>query len=107
MLLHRDNDLAQILTGDLNCDPQNPAIRSLLAAGWADTMPDKDLFRPTLHDFIGTAWHEDLGICGKGRMDYIFVRGVTPQHNAEIIYDHDDEVYPSDHFFVFSKQKDI
>lgn len=99
--------LPQILTGDLNCDPENPAIRSLAAAGWIDTMPEKDAFLPTLHDFIGTAWHQDLGICGKGRMDYIFVRGITPLRNAAIIRDHDGEIYPSDHFFVFSEQKDI
>jgi endonuclease/exonuclease/phosphatase family metal-dependent hydrolase len=102
-----DEKLVQILTGDLNCDPENTAIKALVSAGWTDTMPEKDLFRPTLHDFIGTAWHEDLGICGKGRMDYIFFRGLMPERNAVIVYDHDGEIYPSDHFFVFSEQKDI
>ena len=102
-----DPALAQILTGDLNCDPENSAVKSLVSAGWTDTMPAEDAFRPTCHDFAGTAWHGDLGICGKGRMDYIFVRGITPRRNAEIVCDHDGEIYPSDHFFVFSEQTEI
>jgi endonuclease/exonuclease/phosphatase family metal-dependent hydrolase len=99
--------IVQILTGDLNCDPDNTAITSLVNSSWIDTMPQKDMYSPTFHDYIGTDWKEDLGICGKGRMDYIFVRGIKPEINAQIVYDHEDEVFPSDHFFVFSDQKDI
>jgi len=98
-----DPALVQILTGDLNCDPENTAMKALVSAGWTDTMPEDEIFRPTFHEFIGTAWKGDLGICGKGRMDYVYVRGVTPRRNARIVYDHDGEVYPSDHFFVFAE----
>ena len=80
-----DPALVQILTGDLNCDPENTAMKTLVSAGWVDTMPEDETFRPTFHEFIGTAWSGDLGICGKGRMDYIYVRGVTPRRNARIV----------------------
>ena len=97
-----DKDLPQILTGDLNCDPDNPAIVCLEENNWLDTMPKELRYAPTCHEFLGYNNKFDYGICGKGRMDYIYIRGKLRTRECHIIDDCRGTMYPSDHFFVCS-----
>ncbi|MBR6374599.1 MAG: endonuclease/exonuclease/phosphatase family protein, partial [Victivallales bacterium] len=93
-------DIPHILTGDLNCDANNTAVKALEAAGWKDTMPeDKRLF-PTCHDFLGDKWRGPMPDGQSGRMDYIFIRGALEAKATEIICDHSGTMYPSDHYFL-------
>ena len=97
-----DKELPQILTGDLNCDPDNLAIKTLEENNWLDTMPEKDRYAVTCHEFKGKEGNFDFGICGKGRMDYIYIRGKLRTRDCRILDNSDNNVYPSDHYFVCS-----
>ena len=94
-----DASLPQILTGDLNCPPQDNAIGILERSGWRDTMPEKDRFAVTCHEFMGTEWPDS----GRSRIDYIFVRGGIGIGGTEIIRDREGAIYPSDHYFIVSE----
>ena len=101
-------DCPMILTGDMNSDRTNPAIRAFKEAGWRDTYEavhgpaDPG---PTVHWFLGpdhmkkTAtfdwWPDD-----QGKVDWIFVRGDVKVTDAEIVRDSHDGRYPSDHYFL-------
>jgi endonuclease/exonuclease/phosphatase family metal-dependent hydrolase len=99
---------AQILTGDMNCDIQNPAVQSLIDNGWHDTYAAvHNIKEPgrTMHWFFGPEckgkqpdldwWSNDLG-----KIDWIFTRGNCKAVQAEIIQDARDGLFPSDHYFV-------
>ena len=93
-------EIPQVLTGDLNCDPCNSAVKALEAAGWRDSMPARDRMAPTFHDFQGEQWRGPLPDGQCGRMDYIFLRGPVRAPGANILKDHRGPLYPSDHFFL-------
>ena len=98
-----ENFMPQILTGDLNCDVNNPAMKLLFSAGWRDTYAEATGIadeRFTAHDFLGEAWNGDLGVCGNGKMDWILVRGPVRTLSSALVMDHRDDLYPSDHYFV-------
>lgn len=95
--------LPQILTGDLNCDVHNPAIQILLKNGWRDSHAEATGIadeRFTFHEFKGEAWHDDLGICGNGKMDWILLKGPARAISSRLVLDHQGSLYPSDHYFV-------
>ena len=100
-----DPELPQILTGDLNCDPDNKAIKILESSNWRDTLAETDRYTLTCHEFLGKECPGDFGICGRGRMDYIYLRGKASNVASCIIDDEKDGVYPSDHYFVFADVK--
>jgi endonuclease/exonuclease/phosphatase family metal-dependent hydrolase len=97
------NAIPQILTGDLNCDAQNEAIRILFNNSWRDTWiechPGENA-PLSFHAFEGENFKGDPGLCGNGKMDYVLVRGPIRTKNAEILRPQPGEIYPSDHFFV-------
>lgn len=97
-----------ILTGDMNCDRRNPAIESYKAAGWCDTYEavhggaDPGY---TFHFFRGVDYVPDPANdawwpVDQGKVDWIFTRGDVKVTGAEIVRDHENDRYPSDHFFV-------
>ncbi len=91
-------DYPQILTGDMNCNLDNPAILSFKAAGWVDTYAA--VHGPadpgnTFHGFLGPK----LGRY-EGKIDWIFVRGQAQATSAQIITTSVDGRYPSDHYFI-------
>lgn len=94
------DEYPQILTGDLNDEPDKPAIECLRAAGWLDTHhlvhgaqePER-----TFHGFKGPAFDGP-----QGKIDYIFVQGGVAARNVQIVKDHDGDLYPSDHYFVLA-----
>jgi endonuclease/exonuclease/phosphatase family metal-dependent hydrolase len=88
----------QILTGDMNCDAMNPALRSFSGAGWHDTYAAvHGAADPgsTFHGFLGPAYTGN-----DGKIDWIFVRGKLRTSDAAIIRTSADGRYPSDHYFV-------
>ena len=100
-----DEDLPQILTGDLNCAPDNRAVKILESASWRDTLAGKERRRLTCHEFKGKACTPYFGICGGGRMDHICMRGRVLCKASHIVDDEKDGVCPGDHYFVFADLK--
>jgi endonuclease/exonuclease/phosphatase family metal-dependent hydrolase len=88
----------QILTGDMNCTCDNPAIASFLSAGWIDTYAAvHGTANPgnTFHGFLGTGF-----ILEWGKIDWILVRGSLHIDGAAIINSSINGRYPSDHYFL-------
>ncbi len=88
----------QILAGDMNSDPGNPAIDLFLRSGWKDTYQAIHGIQDpgfTFHEFQGAQYDSKIG-----KIDWIFTRGNIEIVQAEIIRDHLDGRYPSDHYFL-------
>jgi endonuclease/exonuclease/phosphatase family metal-dependent hydrolase len=88
----------QVLTGDMNCRSDNTVIDAFKMVGWKDTYESANKSAdpgPTFHGFLG-----DNGTGTTGKIDWIFARGSVEVHRSEIIRDHDNDRYPSDHYFV-------
>ncbi|HEY9076779.1 MAG TPA: endonuclease/exonuclease/phosphatase family protein [Anaerolineaceae bacterium] len=88
----------QILTGDMNCNIENPAIQSFLQAGWNDTYETfhKKVFAGnSFHGFRGEYYSKE-----EGKIDFIFHRGNIRVDSAEIITESRNGRFPSDHYFV-------
>jgi len=101
-------EVSMILTGDMNCDRRNPAIRAFKDAGWRSAYEavhgDADP-GTTVHWFLGpdaVAKTRTLDFMPDdlGRIDWIFLRGGIDATDAEIVRDHDGGRYPSDHYFL-------
>ena len=89
----------QILTGDMNCDSTNAAIKAIESGGWRDTyaaIHGRDDPGPTFHAFQGPAFKRE----SPGKIDWIFSRGTVAVVDAGIIRDSTGNRYPSDHYFV-------
>jgi endonuclease/exonuclease/phosphatase family metal-dependent hydrolase len=89
---------AQLLTGDMNCNAQNPALVSFKAAGWQDTdeaVHGTGYAGNTFHGFLGPKYERP-----EGKIDWIFTRGNVRTHNAAIITASAGGRYPSDHYFL-------
>ena len=92
------DDYPQILTGDMNCDSQNPAIAAYRTGGWMDSygaLHGTENPGHTYHEFLGPRYVPEIG-----KMDWIFGRGKIKPVAAEIITDSAGERFPSDHYFV-------
>lgn len=83
-----------ILAGDLNGEPDNPAVLAL-SEYWHDPYP---LFHPE-EDPAGT-YHGFKGYADGKRIDYLLVSDGITAHRLDIIRDHLNGRYPSDHFPV-------
>ena len=92
------DDYPQLLTGNLNCDADNPAIAVLESAGWVDTYATVQGSLPPGHTYHGFQGVDHIAKVGK--MDWIFARGNIEARDAEIIDDAVDGRYPSDHYFI-------
>jgi len=95
--------LPQLLTGDLNAQATNPAIKRVAGAGWTDTYsaihgPADPGF--TAHGFDGPAHAKKLNGKHGGRIDWIWCRGPVKPLAAKIIRDGRNGRYPSDHYFL-------
>ena len=97
-----DASFPQVLTGDMNADKDNPAIRIFKDRRWKDTLEliygDSELGY-TGHKFLGAG----LPNAAQGRIDWVFVRGEIRVKSAEIVKDSIDGRYPSDHYFLSSE----
>lgn len=96
-------DFPQLLAGDFNVDMANAVVSAIEEAGWVDTYaavhgPDDPGF--TAHAFRGADFRPSSSQRQVGKVDFIFQRGPLRPVAAEIITDHRDGQFPSDHFFV-------
>ncbi len=105
--VHEEN-MPQVLTGDMNAAASNKAIALFKKALWRDTYTEAHD-----DDYDGISWHALEGDdCtrqqdvpgnekGEGRIDWIFVRGGFQCTGAAVRKDTDAAgVLPSDHYFV-------
>ncbi len=92
-----------IVMGDFNSPPRDKWIAWLLEKDrrypledvWVKTRPGEDGF--SFHNFSGN---------GKARIDYLLAsKGKFSVINAEVICDHDGNIWPSDHFPVWAELK--
>lgn len=94
------DEVAQVLTGDLNCDGTNPAIEVLRAGGWRDSyeaIHGTDDPGHTYHGFQGPAYSGEPRV---GKMDWVFVRGKVEVVDASVVATERQGRFPSDHYFV-------
>ncbi len=92
-------DFTQLLFGDFNSGIANVAIQTIKAAGYKDVW--EDINGEVEHGFTCHGWKFDRK---KGRrIDFIFHTPDVQTLSAEIVTDHPDDIYPSDHYFVFSE----
>ena len=98
-------EFPQLLVGDFNASMENPVYQRIEKYGWKDTYTA--IHGPTepggtVHRFQG----ENYIHRGKGRkIDFVFVKGGANPVRAEIIRDHVDGVYPSDHYFILAEMQ--
>lgn len=88
----------QILVGDMNCDRRHEPLAVFARYGWVDTYETIHGVQEagcTFHNFLGPAYEANFG-----KIDWIFVKGDVQTVDAEIIKDHVNGRYPSDHYFV-------
>ncbi len=97
-------EFPQLLTGDMNSHPNNPAIKNYKDGGWIDTYVsvhgDVD---PgfTAHGFKGEKLPEkNPDGTRKAKIDFIFCKGPVKSVTAAVIRDSRNGHYPSDHYFV-------
>jgi len=90
-------DCPFILMGDLNAAPNNPSVL---------TLTDK-LYDPYLDfhasDSVHGTFNGFKGIQKGNRIDYIFFQGISEVGALDIVRDHVNGQYPSDHFPIFSE----
>ena len=95
-----DTAFPQVLTGDMNCNAANPAMRSVFQAGWQDTYQQingADDPGNTFHGFMGAAAQN----AWEGKIDFVFSRGGLKATGAKIVTENESGRYPSDHYFVW------
>lgn len=92
------DEYPQVLTGDMNCEADNPTIDVFKAGGWVDTyggIHGTEDPGPTHHRFLGPGYVGD-----QGKIDWIFTRGAVQAEGAEIVTVSEDGRFPSDHYFL-------
>jgi endonuclease/exonuclease/phosphatase family metal-dependent hydrolase len=92
-----EKSLPVILTGDFNCDENNPAIKTILDFGLIDSyrkLNEKKTDEGTFHSFSGKTDGE--------KIDFIFVSKDFDASKSEIVHTSYNGRFPSDHFPVTS-----
>ncbi|WP_025763600.1 endonuclease/exonuclease/phosphatase family protein [Dyadobacter tibetensis] len=92
----------QILTGDFNATMRNPVYQKIKAAGWVDThsiLHGDQEAGFTMHSFKGSDYK---GNANTGRIDFIFSKGEVKTEASQIIRGHNNQLYPSDHYFMMA-----
>lgn len=86
-----------VLTGDFNSGENSSVLKAILDSN----LKPIDSWRAVHPENPGSGsgtFHSFTGATDKGRIDYIFVPPGTKITDAEIIHQHNGNVYPSDHF---------
>jgi endonuclease/exonuclease/phosphatase family metal-dependent hydrolase len=100
------DEFPQFLTGDMNCDADNQAIKTYLANGWKDTFNEiHGTLKPglTYHAYKGEDFTGDHITPGHvNKMDWIFYKGAVSVRNAEIIKETKNGKHHSDHYWVIA-----
>ena len=88
----------QVLTGDMNANSSNPALRAFFRSGWRDSYAEiHGELEPgnTFHQFLGSAYTGN-----DGKIDWILYRGALRPSAAEIVRTSENGRCPSDHYFI-------
>jgi endonuclease/exonuclease/phosphatase family metal-dependent hydrolase len=94
-----DPGFPQLLAGDFNSESTSPEHKILADAGWKDTYEilhkavDSDSTAPAIPGAAHTT-------APRRKIDFIYFHGNIKPLAAEIIREHEGDVYPSDHPFV-------
>ena len=97
-----NDDLIQILVGDLNNDVNSPVMQ-LLFSVFRDSHAEatgitEESF--SCHDFCGEKYKHNPSYPFNGKIDWILLKGNIRCSKSEMIMTHDGDVYPSDHYFI-------
>jgi endonuclease/exonuclease/phosphatase family metal-dependent hydrolase len=94
--------VAQVVVGDFNADPREPAYARMVAAGFRSSLVEVDGAEPAV------TWPSGIQAPGMDTdgdpdcLDYIWIRGAVRAVAARIVFDRaavgDPTLYPSDHF---------
>jgi len=99
------NSYPQLLCGDFNASAENKVYENVISAGWHDTYTAiHGNAEPgyTVHLFQGDKYEKK----GQGKkIDFVFARGEVESIESDIIKDHVNGKYPSDHYFVSAEIK--
>ncbi len=95
---------AQVVMGDFNADPHEPAHARMRAAGFRSAYAEANGAEPVV------TWPSGLQAPAMDTdgdpdcLDYIWIRGAVSVAGARLVYDrpaaHDATLYPSDHFGI-------
>ena len=94
-------DFPQLLVGDLNSTRTMPAVTELKSAGWTDSWEELHGSKDpggTVHAFEP----ESEAMKKRSKIDYIFHKGTVRTTASQIIKDHVNGQYPSDHYFLYA-----
>ncbi|WP_293301988.1 endonuclease/exonuclease/phosphatase family protein [Pedobacter sp. UBA4863] len=94
----------QILTGDFNSSPTSEPIKLATDNQFIDEFKiinGTQNAEATGHGFLGEKYQEVKGKAGN-RIDYIFTRGDIKATTCALIKDKKNDMYPSDHFFMYA-----
>jgi endonuclease/exonuclease/phosphatase family metal-dependent hydrolase len=93
---------AQVVVGDFNADPAEPAYARMRAAGFRSAHLEAHGAEPTVTWPSGLQAPAMDADGDPGCLDYIWLRGAAAVSAARVVYDrpavHDRTLYPSDHF---------
>ncbi len=100
-------EFPQILTGDMNCDASNAAMKIYFSNDWVDTyeaVHGTPMPGYTFHAFKGSGYeHRDRTDKDYiDKMDWILVKGAVNISGALIVTDSRDGRYSSDHYFIIA-----
>ena len=87
-----------VVMGDFNANPDNPSVSSLTEVSSPFPVDTYAATHPV--DQAAYTYHEFTGADVDGKIDYIFASPDWTVDAAEIIRDHNNGRYPSDHFPV-------
>ena len=101
----KNKDVPVIVTGDLNCGEQSPAIRFMQGESmklddkeWTASYKLVDTFRVVNPDATEVGTFNGFRAPGGGKIDYVFVSPGLKTISAEIIRTQREGRYPTDHF---------
>ncbi len=98
---------AQVVVGDFNADPREPAYRRMLDAGFRSAHAEANGGEPNITWPSGIQAPEMDTDGEPGCLDYIWVRGPIQVESCRVAFDRpaaeDPTLYPSDHFGLIAR----
>lgn len=97
------DDFPQILCGDFNSGIKNVPVNLLKEAGWKEMW--EAIHGEVEYGFTAHGFKADTKKKPGRRIDFIFAKGPVECLNSEVVTDHPNGIYPSDHYFVTAEVK--
>lgn len=99
-----DKDFVQILCGDFNSRKWQDPVMVFTQSTWTDVydkLHNGVEFGPTAHAFKGPEY-KPKNPKNVGRIDFIMTKGPVKALQCEVITDKPNNIWPSDHYFLYS-----